>query len=348
MFYVTKVFYPVGQGGFYSERIISGEEERVFVYDCGSIGKKSSNNPTQELVNCICNSGLTKVDYLVISHLDEDHINGIPELEKYLINDIHVNPSDLPLVIIPQPTLIDMILFFERCSQKVISWFLKARAKKRVLYINDEMPINSERNEQNEIPLNRSLANQSLSHQIAFLPIDKNPCWKFKFYVKLKNYNGCLTQSDEMLIQKVQTIDDFEQNKGALKGIYKRVRYGMNGSSMSMASFPLIQNENNAYATWLNGDAQFKTEKNLKLVEKHFSCLKKLNVDFQVPHHGSYRNLCRLPKNVAGLRTFVWAGFDNQYGHPSGTILNMMKYYSRKYYFITEKNKPIVLHAFWR
>lgn len=65
-------FHPVGQGLFYSSFI----NDKYFVYDCGSVNKL-------ELNDCIEAFEKKKIDLLVISHFDNDHINGISKLLSY-------------------------------------------------------------------------------------------------------------------------------------------------------------------------------------------------------------------------------------------------------------------------
>lgn len=83
MFCVTKSFFPIGQGGFFSERISIDGEVLTFVYDCGAVTNRANEGPSQELRDWIKKSGLKDVDFIVISHLHNDHVNGILELDKY-------------------------------------------------------------------------------------------------------------------------------------------------------------------------------------------------------------------------------------------------------------------------
>lgn len=345
MFNVTKSFFPVGQGGFYSERIIYNGMEKVFVYDCGSVVKNTKRGPTQELVDCIHKSGMAKVDYVVISHLDKDHINGIPELEDYLIRDVGLTPSELPLIIIPHPTPIDKILFFGCGTQNTINWFFNVVQEKRMVYL-----VNADTVFKEPLLLNQELAGRVISHHAQFSIFQSNKIWQFKFYVDKGNYRNRLTQSDSDLIQKVKSFDDFVKNKDKLKSVYKKIRYGMNGSAMSMVSFPIFAKECSrdlSFVTWLNGDMRLKTRREKLSIEKHFTCLDGKNVDFQIPHHGSHENLGSLPKNVNNLRTYVWAGLNNGYRHPSPEIVNMAKsnsLYSR----ITENSQDLIVrHETW-
>ena len=65
------VFHPVGQGLFYSGEIGEGNKSFRFVYDCGGNYIKRE---AEEYINSLNGS---KIDLLVLSHLHEDHINGI-------------------------------------------------------------------------------------------------------------------------------------------------------------------------------------------------------------------------------------------------------------------------------
>ncbi len=76
---MLRSFLPVGQGAFYFEQFSFDTERVNVVYDCGSstdvhIVEKEIRNNFQK--------GET-IDAVFISHLDEDHINGLPYLLKY-------------------------------------------------------------------------------------------------------------------------------------------------------------------------------------------------------------------------------------------------------------------------
>ncbi len=88
-------FHPVGQGCFYSGQLnffSKNMEQFNFVYDCGS----NSSNKLFSLSKVIKNYKQTiknkHIDLLVISHFDNDHVNGI----KKLIKDISVEHLIIP------------------------------------------------------------------------------------------------------------------------------------------------------------------------------------------------------------------------------------------------------------
>lgn len=76
---MIRSFLPVGQGAFYCEKFAGVDEDINVVYDCGSLTNKSIVE--REIRNNF-RKGET-VHAVFISHLDEDHINGVPFLLKY-------------------------------------------------------------------------------------------------------------------------------------------------------------------------------------------------------------------------------------------------------------------------
>lgn len=66
-------FKAAGHGTFFHSVITQNYDTLNWVYDCGS--KKTS-----QLTSIINNSSLSNIDLLVLSHFDQDHINGLGEL----------------------------------------------------------------------------------------------------------------------------------------------------------------------------------------------------------------------------------------------------------------------------
>lgn len=363
MINVTKSFYPVGQGGFYSERILFNGTPSTFVYDCGALNTPSNTkkSATAELSKSINRSGIDSVDFIVISHLDEDHINGIVELEKYLLN----TNKPLPLIFIPRPTPFDLLLFFRKTSESSpsLGWLLQTlyfNKENRVVFIdaeNDDICSGDYVLQDGSLGIGKMLAGKFFSHKKKFSffrQSDKKAFWMLKFFVDQGKF--CHLKRDEVeTIESIKTITDFKKKIKRIKGIYRKVRFGMNGSSMSMISFPQANcdekssiNFKESYITWLNGDACLKTEAKMMAMEEHFSEVFNCNVDFQIPHHGSHRSFGRFPQKIGKVRTYIWAGFENRYGHPSGTVLNMVKIRGYECNWITERTSmPIVRHETW-
>ncbi|WP_339890238.1 hypothetical protein [uncultured Flavobacterium sp.] len=74
-------FHPIGQGGFYTGLLDfygSNHSQFNFVYDCGTLSERSNlDYAIESYKNRLCNK---TIDILFISHLDDDHVNGIVDL----------------------------------------------------------------------------------------------------------------------------------------------------------------------------------------------------------------------------------------------------------------------------
>ena len=73
---MQRIFYPVGQGGFYSESFKTNNNNFNVVYDCGSISRG---------VDKVISNSFDKnedIDILFISHFDSDHVNKINILKN--------------------------------------------------------------------------------------------------------------------------------------------------------------------------------------------------------------------------------------------------------------------------
>ena len=74
---IERVFHPIGQGAFYSERHMSCNIN--IVYDCGTT---NPSFPAKQKVVSDSFSEDDVIDILFISHFDEDHISLIDTLKK--------------------------------------------------------------------------------------------------------------------------------------------------------------------------------------------------------------------------------------------------------------------------
>lgn len=73
---IKRVQYPVGQGGFAAGCIRNKNGDRFdYVYDCGSADTKE----LRTWITAYTNS-TDKLDKLFVSHLDDDHVNGLDKL----------------------------------------------------------------------------------------------------------------------------------------------------------------------------------------------------------------------------------------------------------------------------
>lgn len=109
---MQRAFHPVGQGAFYSEHFCDESNKRLVnvVYDCGtSTGKRYIEEEIEE--------GFKEgeiIDAVFISHLHDDHINGIP----YLIRRCNVKKIFFPLLETPgKKFLVKLKAIVERAGE---------------------------------------------------------------------------------------------------------------------------------------------------------------------------------------------------------------------------------------
>lgn len=82
---LSRMFHPVGQGAFYTERFCTQDNDKEqinIVYDCGSTTSKE-HVKTQIEKTFKSGENRENIDAVFISHLHEDHINGIPDLIEH-------------------------------------------------------------------------------------------------------------------------------------------------------------------------------------------------------------------------------------------------------------------------
>lgn len=75
---VERTQHAIGQGGFHSFRLQTVAGEFKVVYDCGG----GTGERRTKIIKDVFSTTPLEQDWLVISHLDADHINGIATLEK--------------------------------------------------------------------------------------------------------------------------------------------------------------------------------------------------------------------------------------------------------------------------
>lgn len=90
---LTRIIHPVGFGLFVTESFSVDQQEINVIYDCGHSSSKKTTTHLEGIVDQYFNSLYNKhIDYLFISHFDNDHINGISYLIRkgYLNRNSHI------------------------------------------------------------------------------------------------------------------------------------------------------------------------------------------------------------------------------------------------------------------
>ena len=99
-------FLPVGQGAFYCETFeLKGLDEPInIVFDCGSLPAKSMPKRLQNAVP-LALGGMKTIHLVFLSHLDEDHVNGLEKLQNS--HHIKINEIRYPAIIDEDKPLMD-------------------------------------------------------------------------------------------------------------------------------------------------------------------------------------------------------------------------------------------------
>ncbi len=128
---IKRIFHPIGQGAFYSERYENNGVKFNIVYDCGNWRR---SNRAKNLVKQSFSPEDT-VDILFISHFDFDHVSQIETLKN------HVKSIDrvmLPLLDTEEEVFVD--IFYKLMDYSDISEIIKNPhaffdAKTKITYV---------------------------------------------------------------------------------------------------------------------------------------------------------------------------------------------------------------------
>lgn len=106
-------FYPAGQGGFYAGGVYINDTMTLsVVYDCGTLSKKESIEQSIHDFNNLLIKFNNRLNILVISHLDADHVNKL----KILLTNI----KQVDLIVLPYISRITSILYGIRSLNNIL------------------------------------------------------------------------------------------------------------------------------------------------------------------------------------------------------------------------------------
>lgn len=234
---MTRTFHPVGQGGFFTEKFSEdGKQTYMVAYDVGS--KKLSVLKSE--INSI-----GKVDVVILSHLHDDHINGIDTLCK--------KNKDLKIIIpiLNSDEMLETALYnaLYSSSKKVV---YNKKSLSKVYGIPLKNIIEVKKSEKD--PPKKKIDIKSIKNSVTDKIIQyKN--WNYILYnpasQQSKSIINAITQSKDADIQAIwdtnnNTIDESALNKvftiksklAILKKIYEKVCGTGNNYSMSLYSGP--------------------------------------------------------------------------------------------------------------
>ena len=349
-----------GQGLFYIGEInLSNREKFKFIYDCGgnNISGAINQHITQDDV----------IDMLVISHFDDDHINGLPDL----FNKV----SKIKRIFIPYYRGIENYLLLMSYIYGNGATFDKVD---EIVLVNSSEGVEDEQdfNEiiTEEVPdINRyNLPNVKTGIiRNKVLSVEKK--WIFKFYnaristdinTVISDINNLISNNNYKDLEELLERD-LNAAKAGLRRIYSNYcssKYNnskQNQSSLCLYHAPMeretwgihLMLDNGVrfehytkiyqFGTMLTGDISLKTKKNSKNYNEFKEHYKNEIGDigiFLLPHHGANNNW-----NSLILRDFMWppiflnsSGINNRFKHPGSMVIKELQNKGRIVCFANE------------
>ncbi|MCU4676331.1 MBL fold metallo-hydrolase [Catenovulum sp. 2E275] len=377
--HLTRIFYPVGQGGFYSEQHNLTENKSLnIVYDCGAMPL------TNKVRNIIRNSFSQKddIDALFISHLDYDHVSAIPTLVQ-VANKI--KKVFLPLLTPCQKILLTNIYrvlndnFLELNFIELINnpeTFFGTETE--IIYIEPEEDIS------NGLPSSTPVDIYSLKNNDKirsgskirlytninwiFVPynfLDKNRSKQFTKQLEARGFDKkdipSLFKDENYTITKLIN----QNSRKLLKDAYKGVEGTINENSMLLYSGPeSSQNSDLKYdlcdsglCTCVNCDFLSPSKQpgclytgdldlNKLPISELFEQYNRYIGTVQLPHHGSRLSFEPNAFHNFGSKLFVPVSFGsrNSYGHPALCVINYLTSDGKSPLLINENEASKIEH----
>lgn len=272
-FAILRIVHPVGQGGFVSETVL--DSGFTVVFDCGCKAKNSIGLLTREINNL--KHSASSIDRLVVSHFDEDHVNGL----SLLVSAIPIREVLIPFI--PK----EFRLVYNALTGGAYSQ-IRSLFEERDIEVNETQEITSYKDpdgiwEWIAFPLLNSGDWTNLRLQMKSLSVD----------VK-KLDDAQYVESKLALIKKgyINVFGTAKMNDNGLLMISQAVREPMQWHCFAS------QNKNSHLgslfhrtAAFYSGDANLNGRKKgdvISFIHRH--CGRNRLGLLQIPHHGSHRN----------------------------------------------------------
>jgi beta-lactamase superfamily II metal-dependent hydrolase len=362
---MIRSFLPVGQGAFYLERFIVNSRKINVIYDCGS------NTDIKLVKRQICNNfeKSEEIHALFLSHLDEDHVNGIP----HLLEHCKVKKMFFPLLTEESRKLIQLKYLISSNSHSTGDFFyqflsnpqgalnsLQLERQPQLLRISGS-GSNPESFDNADIQVVSSGENVSelifenectIAQEWIYVPFN------FRQESRYKQLKEALRDELHDNYDADQLLSHSENDNSyitKIKNAYRRVKGNFNTNSMTLFSgirdntvtqqclshfnipynYPFCQRFANGCLYTGDYDAS-SPEKWRELHQAYYPYLDYIGC-VQVPHHGSFHSYSN---KFSKIRTCAWyvisAGHKNQYRHPHGSVLKDILINKKYPYIVTE------------
>lgn len=352
---IQRIFYPVGQGAFYSER----HENCNIVYDCGTHyfnrGKKGIKNTISQSF-----SKDEIIDILFISHFDYDHVSLIEHLKKSV--------KKIRFVVIPLLHRNEKILLsnvFKALGEKALVTLVEKPkeffgAETHIISIqpSSEEGINKDTSSillneinQDPIPSGTPITIDNDSDWI-FIPFNYEHKDRSKEFLnklkanhidinELKNPNYDYTKHRKTIKNIYEEVGDINENSMFLysgptttykKKIYYTYLYQPNKHYCYFCFLPFYDIKRDRVACLYTGDGNL----NIVDIKKKYKKYWDLIGTIQIPHHGS---LSSFKKDIFDGSEFlcpISVGKNNSYGHPSIKVISEILLHNSFPIYVTE------------
>ena len=349
MLRMIRSFLPVGQGAFYCESFSqkNTHDNINIVYDCGS---QTDVKIVELEIRNNFRYGET-IDALFISHLHEDHVNGIP----YLLAHCNVKRIYFPLITSKNRKLMEIYYHVNNIDGFPLDFFRDPYETVRNLSPDNTPVLNGideADNEDESIDWQQDRLRRQRSGDNVFEDIKasyhlKNTAYDKWLYIPFNFRQTARVQSllNNLQGQFQRTITEDEMvrlwennnpgDRDKIKQAYAKVPGGFNVNSMTLFSgeigdtlsqykrgccsipyFPGCKSPGCLYMGDYDASGTMKWKDLQKAYQRYWQHIGGV----QIPHHGSHHNF-----NPDFLRMdaffIISAGYTNRYHHPHASVV---------------------------
>ena len=236
---MQRVFYPVGQGGFYSESFSTENSKFNVVYDCGSVSKG---------IDKVISNSVDKnedIDILFISHFDNDHVNKI----KILKNRVRKIKNVVMPLLSDENKCILLALYeslgkdYESSIEIISNPGVFFGDDTKIIHIKEVKEVNEDTNmdsTQSIVNINEVTSDILDSGENITFTINGKEFWVYKPYnYDHKQRYGQLIiklQSKGLSIKDLNNIDYVNTNTKLIRECYKKISGNINQNSLVLYS----------------------------------------------------------------------------------------------------------------
>ena len=383
---MQRTFYPVGQGGFYSESFKAENNNFNVVYDCGSLSRG---------VDKVISNSFDKnedIDILFISHFDSDHVNKINILKNSV--------GKIKTVIMPLLSEEDknFLLFVYKLlgSKYKNSLDILNNPKEffgretKIIWVREVVESRDE--ESNQEISNQEIRDvaeiedgaEIMSGENINFSLGRQKFWIYKPY-NYKNKIRCKEllkkfRENNISIRDLKDVGYVVNHTKEIRKCYKEVEGDINQNSLVLYSNLIEYKDGTTYIDYIymgkdlefypflrdyfdffytrsdigciyTGDVHLKTIVN-DFKNKIIRCKYYLPVNtIQVPHHGSKNGFDidffnDFSEGWRGVISPISFGLSNPYGHPSSMVIKQLTLEHHLPVYITNDKRDLFTQVF--